>query len=347
MNTKNIRSSAIAVVSGLVMLGIMPLAAMAATPTITSVVPSSTVVGGSAFTMTVNGNNFDSNAVVNINGSARPTTYVSSTQLTAQIPATDIAATSNLNVSVTNPSAGGGISAVQTFTVGNVAPSTTSISSSVVPAGNGAFTLTVNGSNFLPGSVVQFNGSARATTYVSPTQLTAAITAADLLTPGSFNVAVVNPAPGGGTSNAQVLTVAGNNPVPTLTSISPTSKVVGSGSFVMTVTGTNFTPTSVVRYNGLARTTTYVSPTQLTAVIPASDVSLTGGYFVNVVNSTPGGGASNFLLFTVAPSTTTPVLPDTGFGPGASAANWPLAAAVTLATAILGIVVSRMIAAKE
>jgi len=49
---------------------------------------------------------------------------------------------------------------------------------------------------------VQWNGSARTTTYVSPTQLTAAIGAADIASPGTASVTVVNPVPGGGTSNA-------------------------------------------------------------------------------------------------------------------------------------------------
>jgi hypothetical protein len=79
----------------------------------------------------------------------------------------------------------------------------------------GAFGLTVMGANFVTGSVVEFNGSARATTYVSPTQLTAAILSGDLANAGMFNVTVVNPSPGGGGSNTQTFTV--NALTPTLT----------------------------------------------------------------------------------------------------------------------------------
>jgi hypothetical protein len=64
-------------------------------------------------------------------------------------------------------------------------------------AGSGAFTLTVTGADFGPESVVNWNGSARATTFVNGTQLTASILASDLATPGTPLVTVVNPAPGG------------------------------------------------------------------------------------------------------------------------------------------------------
>lgn len=90
-----------------------------------------------------------------------------------------------------------------------------------------------------------------------------------------------------------------NNPVPTTTSISPSSKNVGDASFTMTVNGTNFVPASVVDFAGSARTTTYVSATQLTASIPASDLITAGTYSITVVNPSPGGGTSNAQTFTV------------------------------------------------
>jgi uncharacterized membrane protein len=68
--------------------------------------------------------------------------------------------------------------------------------------GGAAFTLTVNGTGFVSGATVQWNSSARTTTFVNSTQVTAAITSADISTPGMALVTVVNPAPGGGTSNA-------------------------------------------------------------------------------------------------------------------------------------------------
>jgi hypothetical protein len=70
-----------------------------------------------------------------------------------------------------------------------------------IPPGHGAFTLTVNGTHFVAGAVVHWSGSARKTTYVSQAQVRAAITAADVARAGTASITVVNPAPGGGTSN--------------------------------------------------------------------------------------------------------------------------------------------------
>jgi hypothetical protein len=76
----------------------------------------------------------------------------------------------------------------------------------LVPAsaapGSGAFTLTVNGTGFVSGAVVNWNGSPRTTTFVSSSSLQASITAADVANKGTASVTVVNPAPGGGASNA-------------------------------------------------------------------------------------------------------------------------------------------------
>ena len=73
--------------------------------------------------------------------------------------------------------------------------------------GGGGFTLTVNGSSFLSSSVVQWNGIALATTYVSEGQLTATVPPADIAAAGTASVTVVNPTPGGGTSNVEYFTI--------------------------------------------------------------------------------------------------------------------------------------------
>ncbi len=86
--------------------------------------------------------------------------------------------------------------------VGNPAPQATSTVPASAAVGGSAFQLTVNGSNFIAGSVVNWNGSPRTTTYISSTQLTAAIPASDLVAAGTASVTVTNPAPGGGTSGA-------------------------------------------------------------------------------------------------------------------------------------------------
>src|SRR4029077_418427 len=143
------------------------------------------------------------------------------TQLTAAVTAADIATAGTPSVTVFSPTPGGGTSAAVPFTVNNPAQTLASVSRTDIVVGSAAFTLTATGTNFVSGSVVRWNGSSRTTTFVSSTQLTAAITAADIATAGTPSVTVFSPTPGGGTSAAVTFTVS--NPAPTLTSLSPTS----------------------------------------------------------------------------------------------------------------------------
>ena len=78
-------------------------------PAIATLSPSSASAGGAAFTLTVNGTNFSSKAVVNWNGVAQTanTTFVSGNQLMVSIPASDIATAGTISVSVTNPAVAG------------------------------------------------------------------------------------------------------------------------------------------------------------------------------------------------------------------------------------------------
>jgi len=108
---------------------------------------------------------------------------------------------------VLNPGPGGGTSTPLSLTVNNPVPAITSISPNPVLAAGGSFTLTVNGSGFVRGSVLQYDGFPRTTTFVSSTQVTAQIRSTDIIAIGSHSVTVFNPAPGGGTSNSATLTV--------------------------------------------------------------------------------------------------------------------------------------------
>jgi hypothetical protein len=177
-------------------------------PTLTSISPTSATAGGAAFTLTAYGTNFISSSVVRWNGSSRTTTFVDSTQLTATIPASSIANGGTVNVTVFNPAPGGGSTTPLTFTVENPVPTLLLLTPSGAVAGTSAFTLMLDGSGFVPASVVQWNGSTRTTTFVNGGRVTAAITASDIATPATVPVTVFNPTPVGGTSNAVNFAVA-------------------------------------------------------------------------------------------------------------------------------------------
>ena len=92
------------------------------------------------------------------------------------------------------------------------------------------------------------------------------------------------------------------NPMPVLTTLSPSSAAIGGAGFTLTVNGSHFVGGSQVRWNGAVRTTTYISDTQLQAAIPTSDLSSTGTVNITVVNPAPVTGTSNALPFTIGPT---------------------------------------------
>ena len=274
-------------------------------PTITSLSPSSASAGSPAFTLTVTGTQFISASQILWNGNSVPTTYVSSTSLKAQIPASDLSSAGTANVAVQNPAPGGGTSSALSFAIStplNPTPAITSLSPSSAMAGGSAFTLTVMGTQFIAASQILWNGSSVPTTYVSSTSLTAQIPASDLSSSGTAIIDVQTPVPGGGTSNALSFTISTSpNPIPTLTSLSPSSAIVGGPAFTLKVTGTGFIAASQILWNGSAAPTTYVSSTSLTTQIPASDLGSVGTDLVAVQNPAPGGGDSGSLDFTINP----------------------------------------------
>jgi hypothetical protein len=264
-------------------------------PTITSISPTSKIIGDVGFPLTVNGTNFVSTSVVKFAGTARATTFVSGTQLTAVILTSDLAVAGPYDITVTNPAPGGGTSGPQTFTVAKPLHTTTNISPISKTVGDPTFLLTVNGTNFVSGYVVSFNGNSRATNFVSATQLTATILASDLAT-GSFPITVIDPSPGGSTSNAQILSV--HSIIPSITSIYPPSVAVGSAQFTMTINGIYFDSNSQVKFSGNALTTTYINGNQLTAVVPLLNLISAGTFSISVYNPTTGE-TSNSQSFTV------------------------------------------------
>jgi 6-phosphogluconolactonase (cycloisomerase 2 family) len=89
------------------------------------------------------------------------------------------------------------------------------------------------------------------------------------------------------------------NPVPAISFLNPSGAAVGGPAFTLTVSGSNFLASSVVRWNGSDRPTAFQSNTQVTAQIPAGDIAATGTAAITVFNPTSGGGTSNSLNFSI------------------------------------------------
>jgi len=134
------------------------------------------------------------------------------------------------------------------------------------------------------------------------------------LSPGRHSITAVyggdsnNP---GSSSPALNQTILASNPVPVLTSLTPSSANAGTGGFILILNGSNFMPNSQAHWNNTNLATTYISGgTQLQAAVTAADVATAGSATVTVSNPAPGsvtvtainpalGGASNPLTFSV------------------------------------------------
>jgi len=172
-------------------------------------------------------------------------------------------------------------------------PVITSLSPASITAGGPSFTLTVGGTNFVTGSVVLWNGADRPTTVGSTTQLSAVISAADIATPGTAQVAVRNPAPVGGSSAAVAYVVGA--PPPVLSSLEPASVAAGSAPLVLTLRGTSFVSGTVARWRDESLATTLRDSTELAAEVSAARLQTLGDVAVSVANPPPGGGESASL----------------------------------------------------
>ena len=201
----------------------------------------------------------------------------------------------SVTISATN--SGGTGTATLIITINNPVPTTTSISPNCATAGSTDFTLTVTGTKFVSGSVVNFGGTSLTPTSSSSTQLTVTVPASLVATAGTVSVTVVNPSPGGGTSNAQTFTIA-NTPV--ITSPLTATGTVGV-AFSYTITATNnpttYTvtgtlPPGVTQGNGSNRNVISGTPTAA------------GTYSVTITVSNGGGAcksASATLVITICP----------------------------------------------
>jgi 6-phosphogluconolactonase (cycloisomerase 2 family) len=158
-------------------------------------------------------------------------------------------------------------------------------------------TLTVRGSAFVNGAKVMWSGSDLVTTFASSTQLTAVLPTNRTASPGTFQVAVENPTPGGGMSNSMTFTV--ENGVPSIGSLSPASALAGGPSFSVTVDGSNFVNGAVVSWAGVSLPTQFVNDTQLIAQVPAAGIIRAGSAQVTVLNPAPGGGTSSAIAFDI------------------------------------------------
>ncbi len=161
-----------------------------------------------------------------------------------------------------------------------------SIGPDSAPVGSGDTMLTVDGSGFVAGATVLWNGAPLQTNVISNTQVQATISAAELATAGFVDVAVVNPGLEAARSNSLIFSVV--NPMPTIAQ----ADLVGT---TVTVSGDKFAAGATVQINGTTYLATRDSPIRLRATISATDAAIASDTTVTVYNPEPGGGVSNSI----------------------------------------------------
>src|ERR1019366_1784429 len=256
--------------------------------------------GGTSFPLAVGGANFVPGAQVLFDGAPLATVYNDSTYLTATVPAAlvhDASADNKSNrlvgISVKNPGAAASNSINLVILPNPFGSTIISVAPAAALAGGPTSTLTVTGERYVQGSTVMWILTPLVTTVVSSTQLTATIPAKLVAVEGTVPMYVSTP----GMADSNSITYPIVAAAPTVSSISPTSAVVGGPGFTMTVNGDSFIPASQVI--GLdSATTSYVSVNQLTVSVPSSAIAKVGSHVIQVVN--PGSLVSpQAPLFTV------------------------------------------------
>ncbi len=279
-----------------------------------TVSPASIVAGGaSPVTMTVTGSNFAPAATVQVNGTDRATTYVSSTKLTFLLTVTDQATSQILHVIVTNAVPGGGSSGSASVVILNQTPTPilVQVSPAQIVLGSNNTQIVVTGANlaqqissgaWVVTSQIQWNGTALTTqgsgfNFNNNSQSIAAIVPASLLTSvGTGTVTAVSSTSTPSTSNAITVSII-PPPPPSISSISPNSGPINTAT-TLTINGSGFNSSSTVALNGTNIASTYVNSSQITVNLPASAVRLPGNLQFTVTTPSPGGGTSGVMAYT-------------------------------------------------
>jgi trimeric autotransporter adhesin len=273
-------------------------------PRIQALEPPTYVAGKSEFTLTVTGYQLTPASSVLWNGTALVTYFQSVNELTATVPSSLISAPGSAAITISTPQPGGGVSTSLIFEITpppTQVPQISSLSPTAVLAGSGGFQLSITGSNFANSSIVTVNGTNRATTFISETNLQTQIQASDVAVAGTLQIAVVTPLGGGGASTPVDLMV--QNPVPTISTLSPTSLVAETtGTTSLMVTGSNMVSDSVIQIGGAPYATVFSSATEVDTSLVAGNMTSSGVYRVQVVNPGPGGGLSNVVLLGLDPT---------------------------------------------
>lgn len=274
------------------------------TPQVNSVSPSSVQAGGGGSTITASGTSFVSDSQVYLDGSPLATTYVSSSQLTANLSNSDVAIAKTAQLTVINPQpCNTPLSGPIAFTI-TAPPLIQTVNPGIARAGSAALAIQITGSGFTSQSVVTWSGTPLPTSFVSATRVNATVPSQSIASPGTFPIRVMQQVLGGGSSAAVAFTVyATTLPLPAITVLAPSGVRAGSNNFVLALSGSGIVSTTSALWNGIALPSAVVSPNMVLVQVPDANISSPGKVTIQLQNPTDttgsGGGLSNPVVFSV------------------------------------------------
>jgi hypothetical protein len=225
------------------------------------VVPATAVAGTPDLQVTVNGQNFNPNCVVRLDGvNATGSTYVSATQMRFTMPMRSETAARQAIVSVYDTVAAVGTVATCVFEVTAVIrPTLTYVFPDWIGMSDPVRTVTITGTNFQPDSVAICTVTPMVTTYVSPTQLTF-VTQSPMWTNGSMTLRVQNGGIPQGISTNDLLFAVSSNPINTgVITLVPNTLPAGTGPTEVKFLGSNQNYATEVIVNNVVVPTTNIS----------------------------------------------------------------------------------------
>ncbi len=278
-----------------------------------NITPSQITAGSPTTQFTVTGSGFTASSIVLFNGQQQSTTFVSSTELRANVPSSLLQNPGYASLVVQTPQADGSTSTTPPQVVQIVAsspstrPNITSLNPPSATVGANLSSITINGSNLINGTTqVLFNGKVREiiSAQSSPTKLVFQPLSSDFSTAGTATVQVQN---AGGASNTVGFPITAL-PSPTISNLNPSSTIAGTALNEIAINGANLlNPNGVtqVLWNGQVRA--YIanrsSSMQIVFVPQSFDLVQPGIATVRVIHRTSANGdivaTSNVVNFTI------------------------------------------------
>ncbi|RDH39963.1 MAG: hypothetical protein CFE62_006225, partial [Candidatus Aquirickettsiella gammari] len=248
-------------------------------PVITALDPNSgPLVGGN--TVTINGSGFTPDSSVTFDGNPANVTFISDGQISVTAPP---GAVGPVDVAVTTP---GGIAMAPIPYIYAPVPVITALDPNAGPLVGGN-TVTISGSGFTPDSLVMFGNNPANVTFISDGQISATVPQGAV---GPADVTLTTP---GGIAMAPIPYIYA--PVPVITALDPNSGPLVGGNTV-TISGSGFTPDSLVMFGNNPANVTFISDGQISATVPQGAVGP-----VDVTLTTPGGIAMAPIPYIYAP----------------------------------------------